>query len=768
MRRVTVFLLSLLLVFSNLNFTVTAQQPPVKVDIISNMVGNIFFDAKNAEFDVILGNNNGNSVSFNMEFKAYQIGTNMQRKESPIYELSKDYELLKTSEITENISVPLNGYGLYELEIKITEADGTENIYTAPFSNAVRNTKMSKTVGTGTHLGWYGDADSILYLVKNAGMGNIRNGIAWNEYERAKGVYQLTERQKKMFTAAQKYGIDVLQTLNPNNNVHDNGSVKSDFLREAEVEEYKAYLTAFLNEELVKNNVTKIEIMNEPESMFDVVDGETVSTDVAGHTKRAEAYVRMLRATNEVLGTIDDKDFKVGIFAVTGIFQDSPKNFADLVLSKLSPGEFDAVTVHSYSVYGKNPEYDWQRKSIREQADYFKKLANGTQKGNTTKNTYNFNVTEPMWHTEFGYSSATGEDSVNLSTGDEFIQATMLIRTIDELKRDNPDDLMYIYEMSSNGTDLTEREQNFEMVRSCYHEHPYSAKFAYLAVANYNSLTMEATEVSRVELGWLEQSKNHITKYVTPERDIYLLRATNDSTSSYNLGTENVYYYDLFGNKLNESDVKQNGKLKLTTTPFYAVVGKDIERAEPIADTKIQADEFVIRGRIPSGEEGLKISLTVTPENSAFGDSGFEDETIFMDQCYTKAGGTFEFKIKVYDEEAIKAYIVTENNDLMVLKFGIIKDESGAIKVKSNGIDISDLSFKQLDLSDLEVLVNVNETEYKTVCAIYDGERLVDLKILSENQVSFDKTTKECDKLQVMVIKDLETILPLCEVYVKK
>jgi len=571
-RRLKHFLLAAILIVCNINCLVFAENVPVELEIQSKMIGNIFFDSSEADFELVFSNGASSAQGFTADITAYELGTDMQRKESYIYTHTIDEILEENSVISETISVPLKGYGLYELEVVLTQDNGEATEKNVAFSKSVRNTELSKTVGVGTHLGWYGDADSVLYLVNNAGFGNIRNGISWNAYELKKGVYELTERHKKMFRAAQRYGIDVLQTLNPDNNVHDDGAVKSDFLREADVEAYKAYLTAFLNEELVKNNVTKIEIMNEPESMFDVVDGEKVGTDVEGHTKRAEAYARMLNATNEVLDAIEDKEYKVGIFAVTGIFQDSPKNFADLVLSKLKPGDFDAVSVHSYVTASRNPEYDSQRKSIREQADYFKKLANGQEKGKVTNATYNFNVTEPMWHTEFGYSSSTGEDSVNLSLGDEYEQATRTIRTLDELKRDNPDDIMYIYEMNADGTNPAEREDNFEMVRSSYGENPYSAKFLYLAVSNYNSLTANATEVSRVEQGGFF-SKNFITKYTLPKRDVYLFRTTNESgsESSYNLGTDNVYYYDLFGNKLNESDVKQNGKYKLTTAPFYAV-----------------------------------------------------------------------------------------------------------------------------------------------------------------------------------------------------
>ena len=352
---------------------------------------------------------------------------------------------------------------------------------------------------------------------------------------------------------------------------------------------------------------------------------------------------------------------------------------------------------------------------------------------------------------------------------------------MDEIKRDNPRDIAYIYEMSSDGTDPAEREDNFELIRSCYGENPYSAKFAYLAVANYNSLTANATAISRVESGNNIIGGNYITKYEKADRDVYLLRTTNDSgsTTSYDFGSENLHYYDLFGNKLEEADVKTGNSYKLTTVPYYVVSGADINRAEPENDTRMRAGEFVIRGRIPSGEENKKISVTLTDENAVFGTDSFEDEVFFWNQGVTGLNGAFEFTAKVYEKDRIKAHIVTEDDDMIVLEFGISVTDDGSIKVTSGSVNVDNLDFDKMNLKDLSVSLDLGAkyTSYKMICALYNGDRLVNMKVYDKNlvagntsvnqSVEFDEATSDCDRLQVMIVKDFGSITPLCEAYIK-
>ena len=779
MKRLIILMLVTVMLLCNIN-VVMAENTSIEVDIDSKMIGNIFFDADVAPFEITFNNYGEISQSINATYNFYSIGTDMERAEC-IATYTGDYSINQNSEQSLKISAPISDYGLYEFEVVLTNSRGEViETKTVPFSNAVRNTQMNKTVGVNTHLIWWGDADTLLHLVKNAGMGTVRGGFSWDNYEKKKGEYKLSERTSKMLKAAEKYEIDVLGVLTPAN-IYDDGKIKSDFLRESEVDEYKAFLNVLLNEELVKNNVSKLEVMNEPSFLYDVVDGEEVGTDVAGMKKRAVAYGRMVKATNEVVDSLD-KDYKIGILSLTGLTEITSKNFADLAFSELSPGDFDTLSLHPYVSAARNPESDLMKKSAREQSDYYKNLANGSVKGNSTKNTYNLNISEPMWHTEFGYSSSTGENSANMSVGDEYKQAEMIIRLMDEIKRDNPQDVTYIYEMSSDGTDLTDREDNFELIRSCYAENPYSAKFAYLAVANYNSLTANATTISRVESGNNITGGNYITKYEKDGCNVYLLRTTNSlgSTTRYDFGNENLYYYDLFGNKLEESDVKSGDAYKLTTVPYYIVSGEDVNRAEPENDTRMRAGEFVIRGRIPSGEENKKISVTLTDENAVFGTDSFEDDVFFWNQGVTGLNGTFEFTAKVYEKDRIKAHIVTEDDEMIVLEFGISVTDDGSIKVTSGGVNVDNLEFDKINLKDLSVSLDLGEkyTSYKMICALYNGDRLVNMKVYDKNLVAgntsvtqsvvFDNISSDCDRLQIMTIKDFGTITPLCEAYIKE
>ena len=87
--------------------------------------------------------------------------------------------------------------------------------------------------------------------------------------------------------------------------------------------------------------------------------------------------------------------------------------------------------------------------------------------------------------------------------------------------------------------------------------------------------------------------------------------------------------------------------------------------------------------------------------------------------------------------------------------------------------------FDKMNLKDLSVSLDLGakHTSYKMICALYNGDRLVDMKVYDKNlivgntsvnqSVEFDRATSDCDRLQVMIVKDFGTITPLCEAYIK-
>ena len=179
--------LSVIILICSIGITAIAEENTVDIAVESGMIGNIFFDAKSFEFDVTFINNYTSDEDINAEYNLYSIGTDMERAEC-IAKYSGEYTVGGNDEISILISAPVSKYGLYEFEVILKDLAGDVlNSKIVSCSNVVRNTKMSKTVGVNTHLIWYGDADNLLYLVKNAGMGTIRDGFTWNSYEKKTG-----------------------------------------------------------------------------------------------------------------------------------------------------------------------------------------------------------------------------------------------------------------------------------------------------------------------------------------------------------------------------------------------------------------------------------------------------------------------------------------------------------------------------------------------------------------------------------------------------
>lgn len=217
--------------------------------------------------------------------------------------------------------------------------------------------------------------------------------------------------------------------------------------------------------------------------------------------------------------------------------------------------------------------------------DYTKGTANKkktTAKGSVTGKTYNFGISDNkgIYHTEFGYSSAVPYDKNNpysgipevndgMCVGSELKQAYLLMRGLSLIRANNFNDVIQIYEMCC-GDVSPEKEPNFGIVNSHFDKNgntPYSAKYAYLALANYNNLTGAADSC---EL--LSDDYKFDAVYKNERKAVHMLGTTKTSGDVIKKELNNPVYYDLFGNVLETSDVLDgNGNIKLTENPIYAV-----------------------------------------------------------------------------------------------------------------------------------------------------------------------------------------------------
>mgnify|MGYP000250300153 CR=1 FL=1 len=601
----------------------------IKISASSEFAGNIFYDFDVPKFNVKFNNTDTENHSFHAKYTIYQYDKEM----NPILidEQSSSYTVQAGGSTEDNIVVPVSDYGLYNIKVSVMSDQGIKiaNDFEIPFSRCVKNDHVSYTIGASTHFTRYGNADIGIGLMKNAGMGLVRDDFEWSKYEQQLGVRQLTPTQTLLLEAVKKHNVKLLPIVTGNNSKYDSSG--SSFVKKENLIHFGNFVTSLLSEPLFHENVTMIEVWNEPD-IVKTLDGQYIYND--NQTKGA-AYADILKTAYEAAKSVDP-NYQVGGFSICNISGNNAKEFTDIVLSNLNGYKaFDTVTMHPY-LAGHDPEIGHFGEDstnpntyIGYVINYYRSLLNGTPlfnhitgenetvRGIATNNTYNYNWNEPIWHTEFGYSSAK-YDKDRLCLGSEYEQAKFLIRGLNQIRINNLNDKIWIYDIADDGLRINEKEHNFGLLHAWEYKVPYAAKYAFLAVSNMNKMIYGATEANIV----YSQDYNFVAEYKTPERNVYLLWTTKDTGSvRYNLGS-NVWYYDLLGNRLDESEVMKDGEYILTSEPFYAVTGKDIERTHVITNekpvgNKSSVELFILNGfsdfsslpldRIPYGRYGVML-----------------------------------------------------------------------------------------------------------------------------------------------------------------
>ena len=557
----------------------TGKTSAVGVDVTSDNTGNIFYEDELPRFTVRFENRLTEAVNANASIIAYRYDKNMTPQMITGKRLGVSLAAGEVSEV--KTAIPVDDFGLYMLKVGVTSS-AIEVSEEVPFSYCVRNTELNPTMGAAAHFTRYGDADSGLELMKNAGMGLVRDDYTWNEYERTKGVYALTERQEKLCDASVKYGIKLLPIVYGNNTLYD--STGSAFVSDAAMPDFLRFVENILSEEKMMAATDMVELWNEPD-----LASSRNGTYIGKYVDRGEIYGDILKQSAQKIRSINHP-YKIGAVCLSNLISTDGKSFADAAFSKLTDGDyFDAIALHPYISPGVDPEKGRCGEDTTDPTDYvgyrtnyFRALANGstlynhttgedeTISGLYTGNTYNFNINEPMWHTEYGISTAI-YDKDSLCVGSEWAQAMWLMRGFNQIKLNSFDDKVWFYDFADDGDRINEKEHNFGILHSYTGKVPYAAKYSYLAISCFNKLTEGA--VSAQELA--AEDYKFISKYHSENRDVYILwtSKTSAQTLNFDLGAD-VKYYDMLGNELSEAEVMQDGSYVLTETPFYAVSGE--------------------------------------------------------------------------------------------------------------------------------------------------------------------------------------------------
>lgn len=813
------------------------------ISVKTDRTSPVFYENETAKFYVNLANGSTAKsccIEYKIIFKNYNYDSykpNVDEAERKTVKVeNKD---LKPNESFEDVlyyELENEKYGIYSLNVTVTDTSGGKYEKQFSFAKSTVSEKLNKTFGASLHLTRYADADTTFSLMKNAGLGIARDDFNWDKYEKNAGEYKLDERQVSTLEKAKRYGIDMLAIMTGYNKLYHNTKTKFAGIPDDSVydentgktyaDAYKNYVSSFINEPLVKNTVTMIEVINEPL-------GEVKETGKSQDVLKEEYYNAGKAYSNAVKAAYtaakeNNSPIKVGAFSAFRLGYQA-EYFIDGALSQMDKPYYDAFTLHDYKERGTDgdpepgytspPGKNWFSflDSATATVEHFDNLMSGKTKGPASGKTYNF-PNSVRWYTERGFSTddKPNDDKYepNYSKNPYYDQALNLVRSkivTDAYNGGNMTDKTWIYDFSDDpkSRNLGVRESSFGIVESHEDENPYAAKPAYVAVANYNSLVADAAKCEKLYDDGTPAdtvysgkdyksgtSGRYIYKYTCLDRGVYALyHSIGDNPSNVQeleyqrIGEgKEVHIYDFWGNEIQESDIYKDGKYQLTKQPFYICVGKPMNRNLLPKGAGNSIDKVVVDGYIESKQSDKRISLIVAPENIGT-DKLSPENALYIDQKTTDKDGYFCFEFGVHPQsEGYTAYIISEDSRIP-LKFNITagKTEKISIYLMNDILKLKPDDYNLVDLSNLSAQVEYstagNEILYKLYCAVYRNNMLIGFREITNQQngkqldkmsegfekFSFDmkdnNTVPDFNRISLYMSDSINILKPICTAY---
>lgn len=753
---------------SEVNIYQNGTYSPIKTQVSSNNPGNIFFGDETPSFKVDLNNKSTNSQDFSLKYTLNKYDKEMTKSE--IHSEIKNFSISADSNKSFNITAPNDEYGLYNLEISISDSGNIkQETITVPFSRCIKNTQTNASMGTNLHVTNpdQGDADIALSLMKNAGMGTLRGVIAWYYYEKTPGVYKLTDRQEALLDAAEKYNIDVLLIPLGRNGIYDGMLSNPTLMTKEAAVHYGDFVYNLLKEDKIRRTVKKIEIWNEPDIGISNTDPdkEVDATNVSNsenYRYRAKLYTDMLieaykgavKAEKEV-----GADYLIGGFSMQNYWWwTSGRRFLDCALDylKKSPDAamynngqfFDVFSIHPY--YGKDTENGYEGTYVTNQFDgvaaeieSYKGLITGGMefgannvdkwtkaKGAVTGNTYDFKLKDGAWCTEFGLSTAMFSNGVSTGMKEvgtdadsnpiyekqadrDWQQAIKLMRGFDVIKTADPANKVWFYDFIDDGVRDNEHEYKFGMLNNWEDDVPYSAKYSYLAASAYNKLTEGATKS------------------------------------------------EMFDDYMKYTDNPENGR-KYSTLTFISKYTTPKRKVYMMRTTKSEP-QYIRPWEICQGK-GFSTNINNLKFYDMLGNR--------IDSAQIVSGNKFKVTREPY--YVVEGDATDIDGDSDIPKISFIKDNDTENVYET-------ISKDEINISSFKFMIDFEKTtepsDYKVIIALYDDDRLVQTlykykysgvtsggnkKVFSVNGI---KSDTKFDKLKIIAVEDTKNIKPIARAF---
>lgn len=437
-------------------------------------------------------------------------------------------------------------YGTFTAEFIVKSSSNTFTTE-CPFSYNRYSEEKNDRLCTCVHLD---DIDrnpiKTLELISNIGIGWIRNEMKWSLFETEKGIYKLSDAQKKYLDYAKKNNLKVLIILGFGNTLY----MKNEQTLPKSTEQKNAFYNYVYNlvleiEKDYGDVIGAYELWNEP-----TIEQFNYNMEASGAD-----YTEMARITKNAMEAAKSNRKLLGL-AMTGIHDDVCYQWCEDAYAAGLGNYVDAVSLHPYYISASPTAFRLARKI--EKIRQLPKLYGGNTE---------------VWITEHGWPTTPDIQ--------ETTQAMYLIRGYLIAMSDNDFGNYSIYQFQDGGNDPYEAEHQYGVIRKWADtEVPYAAKKAYPAIANmnYQLKNMECinrTQGSSYDIFRFESNNNDsYTDVVYNRYDTIATYIPEKPRHGYSLTI-----YDMYGNEIKDtSHVKVNGE------PIYATYKRQLsdETSVPI------------------------------------------------------------------------------------------------------------------------------------------------------------------------------------------
>lgn len=737
--------------FVSVTLEISDKTSGVEIDGATGKFGNIFFKDDEKSIDVNFINLRNSAVSGNV---TYSVTNDADGGE--VYSSVKSLELGASDNGFQTVTIPSENlkFGTYTLNVNFSNSE--QNISAngkIPFSvcqSVTANGKNTK-MGVGAHFNWGGrNIPGSINLLDKTGFSHIREGYAWTAFETVTDgernygavdvcteyIEQSDAKNMKTLVMAGYGNVNVLKSIPAEVSAAlANGEEITLYYLPVTAEGRKAYADYVVKLlDTYEGKIDTVEIWNEPNLRQYCENAYTVPTGV-------ERYTALLKDTYTAVKA-KYPDVKVAGPVISSLMDYADKYLKSFLAQPDINNYYDVFSFHNYSY--SNSGLDNIISSIS--ADLALIPEN-----------------KEIYVTEFGVRNTAYSD-----TEDERYQAAGLAKYYLSMASENFCDRYYIYQLSKENT----RSESLGILNYHNSKYPYSARPAFLAMANVNALTAGSTGKGYTKLNSNVRKLSFENSAKHTETDVYFAVSKTENVSVESKG-KLTEFYDMYGNMLDIAENDGVFSFDVTTEPIYAVTyykdKLDVSVTYKFGTLTVSGnvytshkDEILTIKVFDDKNKLIYINQTALDENLSF---KFNFVPLSESAIYTVKLGNASFDEihsaeytipKVNDEISVSA---SRNFNKITLSGTVkkaLKDENVTVKVfDSNGSIIYvnqtktdakggfEFEFVPLKTSDVYVFYIANKSLSEIFSVNFDGETFtgIKLKALSNS----DRVFNLCD-----------------------